>query len=63
MNDMKNEPIQRYIFFREDGFYHVDLPEDSVMANIELNPGTVQVVTMYGVVIWRKEGWPKFKTQ
>lgn len=42
-----------YLFFRQDGFYPLELKDDqSAKENAELNPGTVRVETVAGRVIW-----------
>lgn len=47
--------IKTYIFYREDGFYPIDLPKDTLQDNIDCNEGTLKVTDIYGEVLWEKE--------
>ena len=51
MNDGK--PLVPFIFFRAEGWYVVEIPADHLIANVELNPGTLRVETLDGRVVWR----------
>lgn len=49
-----------YIFFREDGFYPLELESDaSARANAELNPGTLRVEN----AVTRETVWPNVTDQ
>lgn len=40
-------PMELYVFFREDGFYPLELRDDSdARRNAESNPGTIRVLKM-----------------
>lgn len=41
-----------FLFFREGMFYPVEIPRDQVLANVELNPGTLKVEDIEGNVVW-----------
>lgn len=41
-----------YIFFREDGWYPIEIDPDTLQQNIELNPGTIRVEDINGNVVW-----------
>lgn len=41
-----------FIFFREQGWYPVEIPADQLQRNIDLNPGTIRVEDMQGNVLW-----------
>lgn len=45
--------LETFIFFREGMFYPVDIPREHVLANVELNPGTLKVEDLQGNVVWR----------
>jgi len=45
--------VETFLFFREGHFYAVDIPPDQVLANVELNPGTLRVEDLKGNIIWR----------
>lgn len=44
--------LEPFVFFREDHFYVVEIPREQVLANVELNPGTIRVEDIAGNVIW-----------
>lgn len=49
-----------YIFIREregeEFFYPVELVDDKeAIGNAECNPGTIQVETLSGQIVWKKE--------
>ena len=49
-----------FLFFRKDEngnqfFYPVEIPRDQVLANVELNPGTIKVEDLAGKVVWRQQ--------
>lgn len=45
---------QVFLFFRKEGFYPVEIPADQVLANVELNPGTLKVTKADGVtIVWQ----------
>ncbi len=45
-----------FIFHRADGFYPLELPEDTVADNAECNPGTVRVEdAVTGELVWRND--------
>lgn len=44
------------IFFREEGWYPMELPEASDWAeHAALNPGTLRIETLDGDVLWRPQ--------
>lgn len=46
--------MKKYLFFREEGFYPVDLKDDQdAIANALKNKGTIQVKNIDGKIIWR----------
>jgi hypothetical protein len=47
--------VQPFVFFREGHFYVVEIPPDQVLANVELNPGTIRVEDMKGNIVWRPQ--------
>jgi hypothetical protein len=47
--------VQLYIFFREEGWYPVEIPPDHLLANVELNPGTLKVEDLEGNIVWRPQ--------
>ena len=45
---------ETYLFIRADGFYPMELENDAAAkTNAEYNPGTLQVETPDGKVIWQ----------
>ena len=47
--------MQAYIFYREQGFYTLDLKDDNdAIANAVYNEGTLKVTDLAGRVIWQK---------
>ena len=45
-----------FLFFREEGFYPIRLPKDTVADNAKCNPGTVKVEdALTGEVVWRQK--------
>ena len=53
-NDMNEQPKKRIvIFFREAGFYPLELPRsDDIGAHAKANPGTLRVEDVDGNVLW-----------
>jgi hypothetical protein len=51
--DKQSKKTEPFLFFREGHFYPVEIPRDQVLANVELNPGTLKVEDLKGNVIWR----------
>ena len=48
-----NSLPELFIFFREDGFYPILLPKETVVDNAECNPGTLRVENgITGEVVW-----------
>lgn len=45
--------LEPFVFFREGHFYVVEIPRDQVIANVELNPGTLKVEDIEGNVVWQ----------
>lgn len=46
-------PVRTFLFFREGGFYQLQLPEATVSDNADCNPGTLKVVdAATGEVVW-----------
>lgn len=44
-----------YIFFREIGFYPLELRNDEeAIANAKCNPGTLKVESLSGRIVWLK---------
>ena len=42
-----------FFFIRADGFYPLELPEDTVVDNAECNPGTLRVEdAQTGEIVW-----------
>ena len=57
-------PKRIFIFFRKDGFYPVELPEDTVADNAIANPGTLSVVdAITGKAVWVEESAPRGKSK
>lgn len=52
MSDKKKQ-TEVFLFFREGHFYPVEIPRDQVLANVELNPGTLKVEDIKGNIVWR----------
>ena len=51
-----NTPVCNYIFFRDQGFYTLAIPEGTLQDNIDSNPGTLRVeLAATGEVVWEKE--------
>lgn len=47
-------PKRLFIFFREEGFYPLELPELTVKENAECNPGTLRVEdATTGEIVWQ----------
>ena len=44
--------LEPFIFFRDAHFYIVEITREQVLANVELNPGTIRVEDIAGNVIW-----------
>lgn len=44
-----NEP---FVFFRDRHFYVVEIPRESVLENVALNPGTTRVEDIAGKTVW-----------
>lgn len=44
--------LKEFVFFREDIFYVVEIPPESVAKNAEMNPGTIKVETIDGKKVW-----------
>jgi ABC-type polysaccharide/polyol phosphate export permease len=44
-----------FLFFREGMFYPVEIPREQVLANVELNPGTLKVEDIQGNIVWRPQ--------
>lgn len=47
--------LETFLFFRDGFFYPVDIPRDQVIANVELNPGTLRVEDLAGNIVWRRQ--------
>lgn len=46
-------PKRLFLFVRNDGFYPIELPEDTVADNAECNKGTIRVIdAKTGEVVW-----------
>lgn len=54
MNKEKPD-LETFIFFREGMFYPVEIPPDQLIANVELNPGTLKVEDVKGNIVWRPQ--------
>lgn len=47
---------ETFIFFREGGmFYPIDIPPETVIDNVNCNPGTLKVEDIHGKIIWAAE--------
>ena len=55
MTKRQYQKLETFLFFREGHFYPVDIPREQVMANVELNPGTLKVEDIKGNVVWRMQ--------
>lgn len=45
--------MKTYIFFRENGFYPIEAPDDATAIHMGwLNPGTLKITTLGNVLIW-----------
>jgi len=45
--------METYIFFREEGFYLVELKDDAdAIANAKINKGTIRVEDINGKQVW-----------
>lgn len=44
--------METFIFFRDIGWYPVEIYRDQVIANVNLNPGTLKVEDMQGNIVW-----------
>ena len=45
--------MNTYVFFRESGFYPIELADDyDARLNAEINPGTIRVETVDGLRVW-----------
>jgi hypothetical protein len=45
--------IKPFTFFRVDGFYILEIPEDTLEDNIRCNPGTIRVENaITGEIVW-----------
>lgn len=55
--DCKRGPMRPLIFFREDGWYPLELPDDDNLgAHAECNPGTLKIVcALTGETLWRPQ--------
>ena len=53
--DNESKLLQPFVFFREGMFYVVEIPSEDVLANVELNPGTIRVEDLAGNVVWRPQ--------
>jgi len=45
---------ETFLFFRETGFYPIDIPPQTVIDNVKCNPGTIRVEDMRGNVVWEE---------
>lgn len=52
---LKPQNLEVFLFFREGMFYPVEIPREQVLANVELNPGTLKVEDIQGNVVWRMQ--------
>lgn len=52
---MTDQKTELFLFFREGHFYPVEIPRDQVLANVELNPGTLKVEDIEGNIVWRPQ--------
>lgn len=52
-NDKQKTEV--FLFFRKGMFYPVEIPRDQVIANVELNPGTLKVEDIEGNIVWRPQ--------
>lgn len=48
------------IFFRDEGWYPVELDSADIAKHVELNPGTIRIEDLKGNVLW---SLPKEKLQ
>ena len=49
-------PKRTFLFFRENGFYPIELPEATVEDCAECNPGTLKVMdALTGEIIWKQD--------
>lgn len=49
-------PLRLVIFFREEGFYGLILPDtDDLAAHAEANPGTLHIEDADGNLLWRPQ--------
>lgn len=48
--------MKTYIFFREDGFYLLELPDadHQIIDHVRCNPGTIRVEDLNGKVIYEE---------
>lgn len=53
----QSQPVttEPFVFFRDGHFYVVEIPPDQVLANVELNPGTIRVEDIEGNIVWRPQ--------
>ncbi len=45
-------PKRTYIFVRKDGWYPLELPQETVEDNATCNPGTIRVEDVDGHIVW-----------
>lgn len=50
----KDEPVQPFIFFRDEHFYVIEIPPSTVEDNVKRNEGTTKVLH----AITQKQVWP-----
>ena len=47
-------PMRQCLFFREEGFYPIELPEGTIADNANCNPGTLLVEdAVTGEILWQ----------
>lgn len=51
----ENEQIKPFMFYREGGFYIIEIPPSTVEENVKLNEGTIKVeCAIAGKIVWPK---------
>lgn len=56
MGEQQRGPMRLVIFFREGGFYPLELPDtDDLSAHAEVNPGTLRIEDAHGNILWRPQ--------
>lgn len=53
-----NSPQRLYLFYRDDAFYPLQIPEATLEDNIKANPGTIRVDDFHSGCVWTAaDGW------